>query len=296
MATPLLGNRFLGRRIPSRELSTVPERQPLIYVRNNAIPLQDNRFGRNGRAMKQEPRLNHLNHAALADMLVAQIGSGDFAVGDRFPTEMELQERYGVGRHTVREALKVLTEKGMLGRRRKTGTVVLAEKPVADQVHSLRDIHGLLDFANKTSLQVRYEGVVSNLSEQVIGFPEDPASRWYRVAGVRTWRNQEEPLCWSEVIVPEGYYPGRKGGAGDERPIYEKIMEANGIRLGYVEQDVSAVSLASWMAAPLGAAPGSPALLIKRRYVSSSGETFEISHNYYPSGRYALRNVIRQRE
>jgi len=246
--------------------------------------------------MKQEARNNHLNHTALAEILVAQIGDGGYTVGDRFPTELELQERYGVGRHTVREALKVLTEKGMLGRRRKTGTVVLAEKPVADQIHSLRDIHGLLDFAANTTLHVRYEGIVTNLSAAVIGFAEDPNSRWYRVAGVRTWRNQDEPLCWSEVIVPEAFFGNRRDMQVEHKAIYERVMETNGLKFGYVEQDVSAVALPNWMAEPLKAEPQSPALLLKRRYVASGGETFEISHNYYPSGRYAVRNVIRQRE
>ena len=50
------------------------------------------------------------------------------------------------------------------------------------------------------------------------------------------------------------------------------------------------------MAAMLAAPPHSPALLITRRYVANGATTFEISHNYFPSGRYALRNVIRQRE
>jgi GntR family transcriptional regulator len=246
--------------------------------------------------MKQNTKIGHLNLTTLAEILVAQISDGRYAVGDRFPTEQELQEHFGVGRHTVREALKVLTEKGMLGRRRKTGTIVLAKKPVADQIHSLRDIHGLLDFASNTLLNVKYEGFVSNLSSSIIGFTEDPNNRWYRVAGLRRWRNKEESLCWSEIIVPEAYAPDRKNVQGESKPIYERVMETNGLKLGYVEQDVSAVALPDWMAVELKAEPHSPALLLKRRYVSSSGETFEISHNYYPSERYAVRSVIRQRE
>jgi DNA-binding GntR family transcriptional regulator len=184
----------------------------------------------------------------------------------------------------------------MLGRRRKTGTVVLAEKPVSGEIHGLRDIHSLLDFAANTVLDVKYEGIVSNLSSSVIGFDEDGVGRWYRVAGLRSWRNQDKPLCWSEIIVPEQYAPHRKGVRPQDRAIYARVMETHGLKLGYVEQDVSAVALSQWMAVMLNAEPHSPALLLKRRYVARGGATFEISHNYYPSERYALRNIIRQRE
>ncbi len=62
----------------------------------------------------------------IVQTLAAEVAQGAFRVGDRFPTESELGERFGVGRHTVREALKRLTEQGMIGRRRKADTFVLA--------------------------------------------------------------------------------------------------------------------------------------------------------------------------
>jgi GntR family transcriptional regulator len=246
--------------------------------------------------VKQDAKPIHLNHAALAEFLAAEIAKGDYLVGDRFPTEIELQERFKVGRHTIREALKVLTENGMLGRRRKTGSVVLAAKPVSEHIHSLRDIRGLLDFAANTVLDIKFEGFISRISPNVIGFTENDDSRWYRIAGLRYWRDQDEPLCWSVVIVPEEFAPQRPEVRAKDKAIYELVMEANGLKFGHVEQDISAIALPGRLATMLKAAPDSPALLVKRRYVASSGATFEISHNYYPSGRYAVRSVIRQRE
>jgi DNA-binding GntR family transcriptional regulator len=45
----------------------------------------------------------------------------------------------------------------------------------------------------------------------------------------------------------------------------------------------------------LGVEGDSAALLVKRRYVAHTGETFEVSHNLYPANRYRIRSVIRQR-
>jgi DNA-binding GntR family transcriptional regulator len=245
---------------------------------------------------KRQIKAPHINHDALADMLVAKIAEGEYSVGERFPTELELQERFGVGRHTIREALKILTEKGLLGRRRKTGSVVLSATPVSGEVHSLRDVRSLLDFAASTVLDIKFEGWISNISAAVTGYEEAAAGRWLRVAGVRSWKGRAEPLCWSSVIIPEEFAPGPRSARPTDKPLYQIVIETHGLKFGYVEQDISAVILPDRLATLLRAEPNSATLLVKRRYVSSAGATFEISHNYYPSGRYAVRSVIRQRE
>lgn len=245
-----------------------------------------------------------LHHVALAKDLAAEIQSKKYAIGDRFPAESELQKRFGVGRHTVREALKILSERGLVGRRRKTGTVVLSKKSIASDVHSIRNISELLDFAASTKLEITYEGFISNVSSSVTGFEDGDKSRWYRLAGVRSWRSSSEALSWSEIIVLEKFWARdllethsrSKRKASKRDSIYEQVLDYHGLKLGYIEQDVSSVTLPEWMAKVLKAEPDSPALLVKRRYVTKQGTTFEISHSYYPSGRYALRSIIRQRE
>jgi GntR family transcriptional regulator len=51
-----------------------------------------------------------------------RLESGEF--DDRFPTDLELTETYGVSRHTVREAVSQLNRSGVLTRERGRGTVV----------------------------------------------------------------------------------------------------------------------------------------------------------------------------
>lgn len=234
-------------------------------------------------------------HGELADLLTGEIRTGRFPVGSRFPTELELQERFGVGRHTVREALKVLAEQGMLGRRRKTGTVVLADRPVAPYVHSLRDLRGLLDFARNTSLEIRHEGYATIADGRIGGFSDLPGRRWFRIAGVRCTRSDGNPLCWSEILVPEQFAPGREAVHGGRAAIYEVVMERHALKLDYVEQDVSATELPRQYARLLGAEAETAALLVSRRYVAHTGATFEVSLNLYPASRYSVRSVIRQR-
>lgn len=44
---------------------------------------------------------------AFAAELAEEIAAGKHPKGARFPTELELQQRFQVGRHTAREALKI---------------------------------------------------------------------------------------------------------------------------------------------------------------------------------------------
>ncbi|MYT74420.1 MULTISPECIES: FadR/GntR family transcriptional regulator [unclassified Streptomyces] len=54
------------------------------------------------------------------------IESGEWAVGDRIPAEGQLVEALGVGRNTVREAVRALCHTGLLEARRGDGTYVRA--------------------------------------------------------------------------------------------------------------------------------------------------------------------------
>lgn len=64
-------------------------------------------------------------YVQLADDLAAKIESGDYPAGSRLPGEAELAERYEVAKMTVRRALEVLRERGMVGTLHGRGTVVL---------------------------------------------------------------------------------------------------------------------------------------------------------------------------
>lgn len=59
------------------------------------------------------------------------IRSGEWTVGERIPAEPELVARFGVGRNTIREAVRALEHVGMLAPRRGDGTYVRSANPYA---------------------------------------------------------------------------------------------------------------------------------------------------------------------
>ena len=60
----------------------------------------------------------------IIDTFTKQLTNGTLKPGDQIPTEIELAERFGVARNTVREAIKILVAMGVLEIRRPVGTFV----------------------------------------------------------------------------------------------------------------------------------------------------------------------------
>jgi DNA-binding FadR family transcriptional regulator len=73
-----------------------------------------------------------------AARLREQIGGGAWPVGTRLPGETTLAKELGVGRSTVREALRALAGAGLVRSRQGAGVFVIATEPVEDWPTRLR--------------------------------------------------------------------------------------------------------------------------------------------------------------
>lgn len=63
----------------------------------------------------------------ITDQITNAIINGELKPGDKIPTEVELCESFGVGRNSVREAIKILEAYGVLEIRRADGTYIRQE-------------------------------------------------------------------------------------------------------------------------------------------------------------------------
>lgn len=74
------------------------------------------------------------------DQLRRLIGSGEWPIDARIPTESELVDQLGVGRNTIREAVRALAHAGILDVRQGDGTYVRATSEVSGAIRRLRGI------------------------------------------------------------------------------------------------------------------------------------------------------------
>ncbi len=67
----------------------------------------------------------------IVEQIEKRVVAGELKVGDQLPSERELGEQFGVSRTAVREAVKILREKGLIEVRAGRGTFVTNGTPVA---------------------------------------------------------------------------------------------------------------------------------------------------------------------
>lgn len=89
----------------------------------------------------------------VAERLIQEITNEVYAVGDQLPIEPELMKIYGVGRSSIREAIKILSIKGVLSVQQGVGTFVTSkniQESLEDQINNAEfkevyEVRSLLD-------------------------------------------------------------------------------------------------------------------------------------------------------
>ena len=86
-------------------------------------------------------KFEKVNHRLLGEHVEAQLKeyilTTPVNIGDKIPTEFELADMFGVGRSTIREAVRGLVTKGMLEVRRGSGTYVISTQTLDEDPLSL---------------------------------------------------------------------------------------------------------------------------------------------------------------
>jgi DNA-binding GntR family transcriptional regulator len=223
----------------------------------------------------------------LRKTLAEEIATGQPPIGARFPTDLELCERFGVSRHTVREALRDLQTQGLLVRQRGSGTVVAAgpAKPIYSQ--TFQSLGELDAYAAGARFEKMSEGVVvlrPSLAE-LLDCPIN--SKWLRIAGVRRLPGSTDALGWTEIYIAEPYIQARARFTAGPDPYYEQIRRQFGLVVREVELRLSAAAIPVKPAAILGVQAGDPAVFVRRRYFALGDTPFEVSLSLHPADRYA---------
>lgn len=231
----------------------------------------------------------------LADALGSEIRSGRIGVGERLPTEAELARQFEVSRHTVREALRLLRDQGLITSRQGQGSRVRSAAPRLAYVEAATSVDDLLEFALATHLeQLKVEDVVADdaLAEEL---GVEPGRRWTRITGLRVANDDDAtPICWADLYVDAALWSGGELGVAEQIALFQKV--AAELRHDVeVHQEIAAAAVPGWCAGSFGVEPQSGALRVVRTYVDRQGRPFLVSINLHPADRYTHRTVLRRR-
>ncbi len=231
-------------------------------------------------------------YRTLAATLRDRIATGDFAPGTTLPTEHELCALYGVSRHTARDALRLLSEAGLIERRRGAGTLVTRSVAAGRFVQSINGLDGLLQYARNARLCEVSLGAEPSDDPALAALGLDRAARWMRISGVRRTEGESRPVAITTIHVRADLCPNAATAGSLSGALNEWIEVQHGVRAARVEQAISATSLDSHAAHVLGSEPGAPALRTERRYLEGDGQAFQASVSLHPGDRFSYAMTL----
>jgi GntR family transcriptional regulator len=230
-------------------------------------------------------------YAVISDTLRQRIEAGTYPLGDFLPTENELCEEFGISRHTVREALRRLSEAGLIQRRQGSGSQVTATRPHQTYVHAMRSLNELFQYAADTRFRIGTVRMGLPGPEHAEDLGAAVHEDWLIAEGLRLEQAEDLPICFSLVFINRAFaaiaqdLPGLKGA------IYRHVEDRFGVEVALVEQDIRVTPLPSRAAVALGAKPKALAVRVLRRYLGADGRLLLASVNHHPAERftYAMR-------
>jgi DNA-binding GntR family transcriptional regulator len=239
---------------------------------------------RKAQATGEQPETRK-RYEQVAEALIGEIRARRIGVGETLPGELELTERFGVSRHTVREALRRLEELGLIDRQQGVGTVVRARQPTQSYVQTVRTPAELLQYPPESKLVVVGTGEVRSTRKLARQLGCATGAKWFRISCLRRLKDSKVPICWVDVyVLPD--YASIADQIGRRQPVYEAIEQRFGQQVAAVEIDLRAGLIAPEIAKPLDVAPGTPSLTVIRRYHGPDRRLFEVSVSEHPAERY----------
>ena len=218
----------------------------------------------------------------ISNALLSGIRDGLFPVGTLLPGELELIERFGSSRHTVREALRVLEDMGIVKRQRGRGTLVISTEARHAFDQAVRDPKELFTYPENSAFRVLAEGHVGDGDHWPVKIGEGVDENWARIAGLRTLHDGS-PFCWTDIYVLPDYASIAQQLGRTTRPVYEQIAETFGETVQRISVEICAGSLVGSRAKALEGDEGTPSLVLYRRYCGNGNRLFEVSVTEHPA-------------
>ncbi|MBU2289373.1 MAG: GntR family transcriptional regulator, partial [Gammaproteobacteria bacterium] len=124
-------------------------------------------------------------YASLAQALTRDIAQKRYPVGGLLPTEDAIASRYGVSRHTVRQALRELKEEGLISSHPGIGTRVRSPSESPRVFGGINTIGDLLQFAESTEMRVLGRREIVADAAFAAQYQCKPGQVWFEISLLR---------------------------------------------------------------------------------------------------------------
>ncbi|MBL0388448.1 GntR family transcriptional regulator [Tumebacillus sp. ITR2] len=224
------------------------------------------------------------------DRVKELMSQGEWSPGTRLPSEFELAKLFGVSRATLREALRVLEEEGVVVRRHGVGTFLADRSVVRAGIEQLFSVTEWIERAN------RVPGTIEKQVGEMLPSEEDrdrlslsEREQIYFMTRIRT--ADGDPVVYCEDRIPARML--RHGWKGFNGSLFE-LLEASGSVISYAQTEIKPVAHHDSVFAALGVRPGEALLLLEQLHFDTNDQPVLLSSNYFRTDTFHF-HVLRRR-
>lgn len=223
----------------------------------------------------------------LSQELERAIRDGEIAPGEHIDTEVELAEKLGLSRPTVRQAIQELVNQGLLVRRRGVGTqVVHSQLRRSVELTSLYDDLSAGHHAPRTTVLSLSSKPADDKLAESLRIPVGD-----RVLHIRRLRLMDgEPLAIMRNWIPASLLTTSKDDL-ESTGLYE-LLRRQGVHVRVANQSIGAAVASAADAKLLGIKAGAPLLIMERTAFDDAGRVVETSSHKYRADSYSFETTL----
>lgn len=230
----------------------------------------------------------------VVEKLRQEITQGMHPVGQNLPTEAELSARFGLSRHTIREALRELRLAGLVTSRRGSGTTVARQGGGQYYLHENGSLEDILQYV--TSARWEYTTEVEAIdAERAEMLESTEGQRWMRLEGCRFSGTDPKPVYWTQAYIHSDFAGVARVHDRRSVPFYELMEDMYGVSIGGVEQVIRGRKVPAEVATLLGLRKGTTVIEMVRSYRLTDGRLVEVSTNLHPIDGFSLAMKLSRR-
>lgn len=221
-------------------------------------------------------------YITIHDKIKEEIDDQIWKIGERLPSERDLAERFNVSRMTLRQAITMLVEEGMLERKVGSGTYVASTR-VQEKMRGTTSFTEIVHSQGKspsTKLISYQKKLASETERQRLQLgANDLVIRMERIRYA-----DNVPLVFEVASIPEKLI--RNFNKTDITNHFFKTLAVNGYEIGKSQQTIYAKTASDRVAEYLEVAKGHAILALTQVSYFTDGQAFEYVRSQYVGDRF----------
>ncbi|HKJ27457.1 MAG TPA: GntR family transcriptional regulator [Anaerolineales bacterium] len=213
--------------------------------------------------------------------------------GSRLPSEPKLAKQLGVSRATLREAMRIFENQGLIHRRQGVGTFVVPPSQIIET--GLEVLESILNQAERKDLEIN----VGPFSITERDAKEDECEHLnltddcqvLQVAWVM--ETPDRPVAYLVDVLPPGMLDKEDLRMQFRGSVLDILLNKQHLELTTSRTEISAVTAPSNVAKALGIQRGDVVLCLTATLYTKDGRIIDYSHSYYLPG-YFKFHVVRR--